>query len=250
MSQFVGQPIGGTTAAAAVRSFLQRRFYFFMSLVMALVVAYGFHFTIGANLFHPAIRPPAILWVHAATFVTWLGLFIVQTGLVTTRNVNLHKRLGLAGVALGAAVFAVGIATTIAMIRFHAAHPAPGGNGPAFAIVPFNDMLVFAALFGTAVALRLKDREAHRRLMLMATCVLTAAGWGRFPSFLVPDGWFYAGVDFLILLGVTRDLVVIRRVHPVYLYAAPAIVAGQLAAVTIFTTEPAWWMAVVKAIAA
>ena len=246
MSQFVGQPVGATAAA---RSFLQRRFYFAMSLVVALVVAYGFHFTIGANLFRPAIRPPAILWVHAAIFMTWLGLFIVQTGLVTTRNVDLHKRLGLAGIALGAAVFAVGIATIVAMTRFHAAHPAPGGNGPAFAIIPFNDMLAFAALFGTAVALRRSDREAHRRLMLMATCALTAAGWGRFPTFLIPDGWFYAGVDLLVIIGMARDLVVMRRVHPVYLYALPAMIAGQIAAVTIMTTQPAWWMAVVKAIA-
>jgi hypothetical protein len=245
MSQSVGRPISGPVA---VRSFLQRRFYFFMSLVMALVVAYGFHFTIGTNLFHPAIRPPAILWVHAATFATWLGLFIVQTGLVTTRNVALHKRLGLAGIALGAAVFIVGVSTTVAMMRFHAAHPGPNVTPLAFAIIPFNDMLAFAALLGTAVALRVKDREAHRRLMLMATCVLTAAGWGRFP--FIPGTWFYAGVDFLILLGVTRDLVVMRRVHPIYLYALPAIIAGQLAAVTIFTTEPAWWMVVVRAIAA
>lgn len=247
MSQSIGRPFG-RPASAVVTAFLQRRFYFAMALVVALVVAYGFHFTIGANLFHPAIRPPAILWMHAATFVTWLGLFIAQTGLVTTRNVELHKRLGLFGVAFGAVVVIIGVSTAIAMTRFHAAHPVPNATPLAFVIIPFNDMVAFAALFGTAVALRRSDREAHRRLMLMATCALTAAGWGRFP--IIPGNWFYAGVDLLVLMGIARDLIVMRRVHPAYLYGLPAMIAGQVAAVTIFTTQPAWWMSIVQAIAA
>lgn len=246
MSQSVGT---AGPATGALRTFLERRFYFAMSLLIAVVVAYGFHFTVDANLLHPAIPRPVILWVHAGTFVTWLGLFIAQTGLVSTRNVAFHKRLGLFGIAFGAAVFVVGISTTVAMIRFHAAHPNPNGNSPAFAIIPFNDMFVFAGVFGAGIAARWKDREAHRRLMLMATCVLTAAGWGRFPTYIVPDNMFYAGVDALILLAMARDYVVMRRVHPIYLYTLPAIVAAQVAAMTIMATQPAWWMAVVGAIA-
>jgi hypothetical protein len=246
MSQSVGA-VGPATGV--LRTFLERRFYFFMALVTALVVAYGFHFTVGANLFHPAIPRPTILWEHGGTFVSWLGLFIVQTGLVSTRNVAWHKRLGLFGIALGAIVLIVGVSTTIAMIRFHAAHPDLPGAPPSFAIIPFNDMIVFAGVFGAGIAARRKDREAHRRLMLMATCVLTAAGWGRFPTYIVPDNWFYAGVDVLILAAMARDYIVMRRVHPVYLYTLPAIVAAQLAAMTIFLTHPAWWMAVVGSIA-
>ena len=245
MSGSVGQPV----YAASLRSFLARRFYFAMSLVAAVVVAYGFHFTIGANLLHPAIRPPAILWLHAAVNVSWLALFIAQTGLVTTRNVALHKRLGLAGIALGALVFAVGAATTVAMIRFHAAHPEPNGTPPAFAITPLDDIALFAALFATGIAMRRKDTETHRRLMLMATCVLTSAGWGRFPSTLVPDNWFYAGVDLMVLAGMARDFVVMRRVHRAYLYGLPAMVAVQATSMAIFLSSPAWWLATVRALA-
>jgi len=246
MSRSLGNPVAGAPGSV-VRAFLERRFYFAMSLMMAVVVAYGFHFTVDANLLHPAIPRPAILWVHAGTFVAWLGLFIVQTGLVSTRNVALHKRVGLFGIALGAAVFVVGVSATLAMIRFHAAHPDPNGPPPAFAIVPFSEMALFAGLFGTAVAMRRTNREAHRRLMFMATCVLTSAAWGRLPQ--MPDGFSDLGVDFLILLGVTRDLVVMRRVHPAYLYALPPVVAVQIAAMTIYFTHPAWWLAVVGAIA-
>jgi hypothetical protein len=227
--------------------FLERRFYFAMSLLMAVVVAYGFHFTVEASLLHPAIPRPTMLWVHAGTFVAWLALFTTQTGLVSTRNVALHKRLGLFGIALGAAVFVVGTVTTVVMIRFHAAHPEPHSLPPSFASIPFDEMALFAGLFGTAVALRRTNREAHRRLMFMATCVLTSAAWGRFPQ--IPPWGGDLGVDFLILLGVTRDLFAMRRVHSTYLYGLPAIAAMQAVAATLFLVHPDWWLDTVMAIA-
>jgi hypothetical protein len=42
--------------------------------------------------------------------------------------------------------------------------------------------------------------------MLVATCALTAAGFGRFPESILPAYLFHAGVDLLILLGVARQL--------------------------------------------
>ena len=247
MSGSVEQPVGGSGAGVAFRALLQRRFYFFMSLAIAVIVTYGFHFTVGTNLLHPAIPRPFLLYIHAATFTAWLAIFIAQTALVTTGNTHLHKRLGLVGIVVGVAVVVVGLSTTVVMTQFHAAHPAPGDD-PRFVIVPFNDIAAFAGLFRAAIALRRTNCEAHRRLMLMARCALTAAGWGRFPAYLVPDGWFYLGVDALVLLGVGRDLVVMRRVHPAYLYGLPAMVAGQVAALAVIAARPAWWMAAVHAI--
>ena len=61
--------------------------------------------------------------------------------------------------------------------------------------------------------------------MLLATCALSAAGLGRIP--ILPPGTFYAGVDFLIVLGVIRDLIVNRRIHSVYKVGLPLFAAGQ-----------------------
>jgi hypothetical protein len=76
--------------------------------------------------------------------------------------------------------------------------------------------------------------------MFVATCALTAAAFGRMPF---PDHgeWFYAGVDGLIAFGVARDLIVLRDVHPVYRYAVPALVAGQL--LTAYVHRVSWWVA-------
>ena len=45
------------------------------------------------------------------------------------------------------------------------------------------------------------------------------------------------GVDALILLGVGRDWMVARRVHPVYLYGLPAIIAGQAIAMYLYLSN-------------
>jgi hypothetical protein len=88
------------------------------------------------------------------------------------------------------------------------------------------DMVAFTPAFVLAIYWR-KKPEFHRRLILIATCVLTAAGWGRFPEWLPPPVISYAGVDLPILLGVFRDWMVNRKVHLVYSYALPALIAGQ-----------------------
>ena len=110
-----------------------------------------------------------------------------------------------------------------------------------FLVVPFFDMVAFAVAFGLAFYWR-KKPELHRRLILIATCSLTVAAFGRFPSSLVPHNWFYVGVDVLIILGVVRDLVVTKRVHAVYLYGLPLLIFGKTAVVYTFLRSWPGWM--------
>ena len=86
--------------------------------------------------------------------------------------------------------------------------------------------------------------------MLIATCVLTAAAFGRFPGWLLPPYLFYGGVDLLILCGVCRDVVVDRRVHPVYLVALPALIVGQMVVTLTALYSPAAWLQIAHAILA
>ena len=217
----------------------ERRFYFGMSLLIAAVVVYGFSFTVNRNLIHPPSARPWVLYVHAAVFSGWLLFFIVQSALVQTRKVAVHRRLGWFGLALGVAIPIVGVATALAMSRLHWSEHKPGE--PAFLIVPLWDMVSFTTCFALAFRWRTKP-EFHRRLMLMASCGLTAAAFGRFPTAAMQDAWFYAGVDSLILLGALRDVVVSRRVHAVYLYGLPLMMAGQILAVRVSLSPPATWL--------
>lgn len=224
-------------------AFLEKYFYFSMSLLVAAVVVYGFSHTVDQNLIHATPPRPWILWAHGIVFSGWLVFFIFQSALVRTHNVKVHRRTGWFGAAMGALIPVLGISTAIVMdkfnvVQFHAA------QAKVFFSVQSWDMIAFTIPFWLAVYWRRKP-EYHRRLVLVATCALTSAGFGRFP--FLPFWGFYTGVDVLILLGVARDLVVSRRIHVVYRYVLPAFVVGQVVAVRLWMYHPAWWVRLTNA---
>jgi hypothetical protein len=49
-------------------------------------------------------------------------------------------------------------------------------------------------------------------------------------------------------LRVTRDLLVDRRVHKVYLYALPLLIVGPRLAVYMWRSNPSWWQRITHAI--
>jgi len=134
---------------------------------------------------------------------------------------------------------AVGYPVALVMARFDAIH-FHATNKDAFLIVQFFDLFAFAAALGLAILWR-KNPERHRPPMLIATCVLTDAAFGRIPG-MGTMVYSYAGVDALILLGGLRDLAVNRWIHTVYLIGLPLLVAGQAAAVHILRHRPAFWI--------
>lgn len=225
----------GATAVPSRRA-PRGSFFLLLSLLLLAVVGVGFSYTIGDNLLHPAYPRPAILYVHVVIFSAWVLLFLVQAVLVRADQVRLHRRLGQWGLVHGTAIPLVGVATAIAMTRLRVAHGELDA-APSF-VIPCFDMLAFAVMFALAAAWRRRP-ELHRRCMWVATACLTAAAFGRMP--LLDQGeWFYVGVDGLILLGALRDLAVSRRIHRVYWYALPAIVAGQL--LTAYVRWSPWWL--------
>lgn len=229
----------GNQANRAFVEKLDRNFYVAMSIVIATVVVYGFSQTIDASLFHPDSPRPSILYIHGAIFSAWIVLVMIQSALVRIRNVKLHRKLGMCGLAIGIAIPVVGIATGIVMGRFNAQLGV--ADAAQFLVVPIFDMLAFSIVFALAFAWR-GGPEFHRRLMLVATCGLTIAAFNRFPS--MPLNWGYAAVDTLILVAVARDLIVIGRIHAVHLYVLPTIVLGQLATMYIYLSAAPWWVAI------
>lgn len=220
---------------------VEKYFYLCMSLLIAAVVVYGFSQTVDHKLIHANPRRPILLWVHAILFSSWVALYITQSVLVRIRKVELHRTLGWAGAVLGTSMVVVGPWVAVVMARFDTSqlHRA---NRDAFLIVPLSDMAAFAICFGLAILCR-NVPERHRRLMLIATCVLTGAAFGRIPIMHSPLS-FYGGIDGLILLGALRDLAVSRRIHTVYLVAIPLLGAGQTAAAQVFLHRSAFWISI------
>jgi len=242
----VGIPVPAVRRSATKRrgGLLEYYFYFAMALVIPAIVAFGFSFTIGRNLIHPAIPRPKILYLHAAVFSGWLGFFLLQSALVRTHKVKVHRSIGWFGAGFGALIPVVGVTTAIVMGRFdiRALHK---NHVEMDLMIPLWDMAVFSTAFGLAIYWRGKP-EYHRRLVYVATCALTAAAFGRFPAYLLNPNFFYAGVDLLILFGVVRDWTVGRKIHPVYLYALPLLIAGQ--AIVMYTNahDLAYWFGIAR----
>ena len=221
---------------------IDKYFYFGMSLVIAAVVIYGFSQTVNQNLFHPAIPRPLLLWVHGAAFSSWVAFYILQSALVRTHNVRLHRTLGWFGVGLGALMVPLGFAVSTIMGRFdvHVLHE-PGVE--AFLIAPYYDMIMMAVILSLAIAWR-KKPDLHRRLLFILTCHLTDAAWGRFPGYAIQNVYFYAAADGLMLCGVLRDLVVDRRVHKVYIYTVPTLAVCQFLVMYTNLHSLPWWMGI------
>jgi hypothetical protein len=225
-----------------------RYFYFSMSVLIAVVVVYGFSHTVGKKLIYAVPERPFLLYLHAGVFSGWVAFFIFQSALVRTRNVRLHRIIGWFGVALGVAIPILGVTTAITMSRFkmtylHATETASGLG----LVVSFFDVIAFAVPFALAIYWRNKP-EFHRRLILIATCALTSAAFARFPKYLVPPGLFYLGVDLLILLGVIRDLIADRRIHRIYLWALPLFLMGQVFALYTVIKDLPYWVRISHAI--
>ena len=99
------------------------------------------------------------------------------------------------------------------------------------------DLSCFAIPFSLAIYWRRRP-EFHRRLMLVASCALTNAAFGRFP--FLPHPFSPAGVDALIFLGILRDLIVDRRIHKVPRAAFSLFILFQIFCVQTYLHTAAW----------
>lgn len=234
-------------ALAGPCGLVDKYFYFAMSLLFAVIVVWGFSRTVNESLFHATIPRPLILWFHGAVFSSWIVFFIFQSVLIRTRNVRWHRFFGWFGAALGTAMVPLGIATAIVMGRFDTYRLHQTDAEP-FLIIPFFAMAAFGTLVALAIAWR-RNRELHRPLLFMATCMLLDAPLDRF-DFLFDHNLSFFCLDIIIGLGVVRDLVVNRRIHRVYFMATPVLGVAQSSVLLIWRGEAGWWIRIAHAILA
>jgi hypothetical protein len=219
-----------------------RLFYSGMALVLGLTVFVGFaptyylRFFDGgpqATLFGGPIT--ALVHAHAALFTAWVLLFIVQTALIASHRVAVHRRMGLVGAALAAAMVVAGMFIAIATA---AQGLAPTGIDPlAFLVVPLFDIALFAVFVTTALALR-RDKETHKRLMLLAYVTLVVAAVARLPGMLPLGPPVFFGLSFLfVVIAGVYDFLSRRRVHKVYLWGGTVFIVSVPARLAISGTD-------------
>jgi hypothetical protein len=218
---------------------VDKYFYLAMSLLMIAIVIWGFGHTVDDVLFHPAVPRPTILWVHSTVFCGWLLLFLLQSGLVRSHNVRLHRTVGWFVAGVGALMIPLGITTAIILGRFdvRVLHEA---GADAFEFISFGDVATFTVWLALGIYWR-KKPALHKPLFFIATCGLIGAAFGRVP-WIAGHMLMYVFVDAVICLGILRDLLVDRRVHRVYLIGLPALAVAQYGIVYMITKPPPWWI--------
>jgi hypothetical protein len=221
----------------AARFAAERRFYVGAAIGIVIVVLAGF--SIDIDLLRDMSGLSALVRVHGLVMFGWIALFVTQTVLVARHRVAWHRRLGLFGAALAASIVIADTATVIVAARLGGNHLPPGIPVPRFVAFGFLDLLSFAILVSSAVALRGRS-DWHKRLMLLATILVLDAALARFIS--AYTSWKLdpsVARNALILLCVAIDTWRYRRLHPAF------IAGGLLVLVTdplarVVAATPAW----------
>jgi hypothetical protein len=182
---------------------------------------------------------PVLLHVHGVIMSSWCVLFIVQTYLVATHRVRLHRRLGIFGAVLSLLVVAIGTYATVAAtareVRSHVVrqfHFLFGLN--------LVNLLVFAILVVSALTLRSRP-EFHKRLMLMATLSILAPAVARITLLFTHAPMFQIwAFDLCVLIFVLIDTVRRRRLHPAFVWGGALLIGSfHLTAVALAAK---WWL--------
>jgi hypothetical protein len=229
--------------AASVRRH-DRLFYSSVAIALALTVVAGFGPTyyfriIGASPLNTLSGGPVtvLVHVHATLFTAWVLLFIVQTALIAQHKVAVHRRVGLAGAVLAVLMVVTG---AWAAMNQAARGVAPSGFDPhQFLMIPLSDMLLFGGFVTAALLLR-ANREAHKRLMLLAYVCIVVAAIARLPGVLPLGAPAFFGLSLLfVLAGVIYDRASRGRVHPVYVWGGTMLVLSVPSRLLISGTS-AW----------
>lgn len=222
----------------------ERTFFSGLTVLMAAVVFAGFARTYYLRPLVPAtalagqLPITRLIHFHALLFSGWMVLLVVQARLVASRNLPLHRRLGVASVGL--ALLMVGVGTVTALQAVGRGVSPPGLDARRFLVVPLFALLVFAVLYGAALAER-RNPQAHKRLMVLATI-------GLLPPALARWLIFYLGLGAPVVLGVTTlflvplvvwDLKTRGRLHPATLWGGLFVVLSVPVRLAIAFT-PAW----------
>jgi hypothetical protein len=212
---------------AAPRGSAERRFYGWAAAVTALIALGGFARTYYLKSVFGTPPLSVLIHMHAALMTSWVVLFVVQTRFVAARRVDLHRRLGVFGALLIAAIVAVGIPASIESARRGVTI---GDLTPLmFMVLPLGTVIVIALLAGTAVAYRRRS-DIHKRLMLLATLSILTPAIARvpWPAFRAIGPPLFIGLtDLCVVAFVAWDTWKHRRLHPAFGWGTLFLFASQ-----------------------
>ncbi|RZL25228.1 MAG: hypothetical protein EOP64_07135 [Sphingomonas sp.] len=218
----------GMVAAGHADLASERRFFLGMAIVIAATVILGF--TMNAARMHwTFFALPVQVHLHAAAFLSWIILYVVQNWLIVRGSIKRHRQLGVLGAGIAVTMVVLGIVTTVAAIKQHRVPPffPPG----IFLVLDVLGVIGFGILTAWAIALR-KRAAWHKRLMLCGTILVMSPALGRIlPMPLL--GQFaplavFASMAVFVIAGMIFDLRLRGKIHPAYYWGGGVLVVTNV----------------------
>jgi hypothetical protein len=235
----------GVSAAHSIRlpgSRYDHLFFPAMIVVLTATMVVGFAKTYFLAGTFRAKLPSALIHIHGVAFTCWFLLLLAQSALAVVGRVDLHRKLGIAGIVLAALMLPLGILATAEFLVREAAEPWILWAS----VMPVAELFIFAVL-ATAAFLARRKPQLHKRLILLATVGLIGAAVGRI-GFL--PYWHFHGVDairlawaytyvFLIPL-LAYDVWSTRKLNGATVWGSLFMICVQQASLLVCTTAP-WY---------
>ena len=204
----------------------EHHFFAWLAGSIGILVFVGFARTYYLHSLFGMPAPTRFLHFHGAVMTGWIVLFAVQTFLITSNRIPIHRILGAFGAGYALLVVQIGTAATLVAARREVrAHSEFVSSVLTVLALELTQMALFASLVALGVWLR-KRTGYHKRLMLLATfCIL--------PNPIVRLFiWVGLGSNIMILVFWTSlvtavvlfDSIRNRRVHPAFGFGATIIV--------------------------
>jgi len=216
-------------------------FSIFAVVAFAVVFA-GFARTLFLRFLFASPGMPVYLYIHGLLFSTWFVLFFIQTRLIASRRVDLHRRLGMlgAGIAVLGVPVAVGVAIHAGKRVYETQSRPFSMEAPPLAL-DLGACLAFTVFIGLALYFRRRN-DVHKRLMLLGSCSILLPALGRIPAlFSVRGLWGMVGfAEIIPLTFILCDTVRCKRLHPAFAWGGLGIALSWPTFLLVGSTE--YWL--------
>ena len=246
MATLSGSPLTSSPPASSRR--FDHLFFSSMSVLLTLAMVVGFAKTYFFAGLLRAKLPSALIHIHGLVFTCWFVVLLIQSGLASAGRVDLHRKLGIAGVIIACLMLPLGFLATVEFLARMAPQPAM----LMASIMPFTELFSFGVLAAAAFLYR-KRPDFHKRLILLATIGLIGAALGRME--FLPDWhlrgiaelrlfWAYTYIFFVPLAAF--DIFSLRKLHRVTLWGSAFLITLHQVALLICTTAP--WLGFARSV--